>query len=155
MGVMTEVSGNKSFSQDMLAGLMFFAIGAIGAYQSLRFNIGTFGRMGPGFFPLVISVGLLATGLGTFVKALIAGSARVSFPTIRPLFFIIGSVFSFAWLVERWGLVVGITVLIVFARLAEPRFKPFQSALLVVGAVLVGIGLFVYGLRLPFRVFPV
>jgi hypothetical protein len=60
--------------RDFVAGILFVAIGVAFAIGATRYSFGTSGRMGPGYFPLVL--GLLLVFLGSIVtlKALVLQS---------------------------------------------------------------------------------
>src|SRR5690554_6118960 len=47
---------------DLLAGLLFLALGIGGTALASTYALGTIGRMGPGFFPLVVSASLALIG---------------------------------------------------------------------------------------------
>lgn len=61
-------------SSDLVAGAIFVAIGGVFALASLRHDLGTLLNMGPGYFPLVVSLVLLALGISTVVKAFVSPS---------------------------------------------------------------------------------
>lgn len=61
-------------TSDLVAGAIFVAIGGVFALASLRHDLGTLLSMGPGYFPLVVSLVLLALGVGTVVKAFVSPS---------------------------------------------------------------------------------
>lgn len=50
--------------KDILAGLMFVSIGLLGLGLSNGLAFGTTSHPGPGFFPVVLSLGVVAIGLG-------------------------------------------------------------------------------------------
>ena len=56
--------------KDFAAGLFYIAIGIFGATNLGDNEIGTLARMGPGYFPLIISTAIILTGLVIVVKSL-------------------------------------------------------------------------------------
>src|SRR5918998_1360991 len=46
-------------STDLLTGLLFLALGAFAMIYGSRYSLGTAARMGPGYYPLLASSGLL------------------------------------------------------------------------------------------------
>ena len=56
-------------TQDAVQGGLFAAIGLAALMMALEFPIGSPSRMGPGFFPVVISTLLTLTAVGMQVRA--------------------------------------------------------------------------------------
>ena len=54
---------------DIAAGLFFMALGGFFGWQALQMEIGTSIRMGPGYFPMVLSAILYAPGSLLYVWA--------------------------------------------------------------------------------------
>lgn len=152
---MMRLPGGLARSQDFLAGLMFLLIGIAGLALSLRHSIGTAARMGPGYFPLIVSSGLALVGAGVLAKAVIEGSEKITISTFRPFVFVIGAIFCFGWLLESWGLVVCVTLLALIARLAESPLRIRETMILAAAMVLISVLVFHEGLGLPFRLWPV
>lgn len=57
--------------KDFAAGLFYIVIGLFGATTLGENEIGSLSRMGPGYFPLIISTGIILTGLAIAVKSLL------------------------------------------------------------------------------------
>lgn len=142
-------------SQDFAAAFLFLGIGAAGLWLSSDLAMGTPARMGPGFFPVVVSVGLLGTGALLLGKSCVAQTHEPMIaPVIRPLLCIIGATLIFGWILERSGLVISVVILVVIARMAESPFQPARTSLLAVAAALLSVVVFRDGLGLPLRVWP-
>lgn len=56
--------------KDLLTGLLFVSVGTVFAVSALYLHVGTSAEMGPGYFPLLVSYVLIATGLILVVKNL-------------------------------------------------------------------------------------
>ena len=56
--------------QDLGAAIVFVAIGLAGAYFGRELSFGTAGRMGPGYFPLILSLIIVGVGLVLGLTAL-------------------------------------------------------------------------------------
>jgi hypothetical protein len=128
-------------TDDVFAGLIFLAISVLFATTALRtLEIGNPGLMGPGFFPLMISVALAG------LSAVIIGGARSSEPDAkrkpipwRAVVCIIGSAIAFAMTVRNVGLVPALVISISLAVLASRKATFVRGAMIVVGSY--GIGL--------------
>ena len=57
-------------NKDFLAGLLLLAFGAVGFYMALDYPFGSALRMGPGYFPRVLSGILMAFGAFVLVRGM-------------------------------------------------------------------------------------
>jgi hypothetical protein len=139
----------------IITGGIFLAFGMAGAILSLGYNLGTPTRVGPGGFPLLLSVILSGLGLANLIMGVLApyegglGSGRARSIYLVPL-----SVVFFAVTVEPLGLVAAIIGTTLIACLANPTIRIVEVAVMCAVLAVFGAGLFVYGLNLPFSLFP-
>lgn len=139
----------------IITGGIFFAFGAAGIVMSLGYSLGTPTRVGPGGFPLLLSLILAGLGLANIVMGLRApyegglGSWRARSIYLVPL-----SVIFFGLTVQSVGLVIAIIGTTLIAGLANPTIRLIEVAIMCVALAVFGAGLFVYGLNLPFSLFP-
>lgn len=139
-------------SKDLLAGLMFVAIGLVALVASRDFEFGTPRQMGAGFFPIVL--GGLITALGAVLLATALFARRpdpVTGWAIRPLLAISAAVIVFAVTLRPLGLVVAIVAATLLSRLAVPERGWLDAIALSAVLVVVCTGLFVFGLGMPLR----
>jgi hypothetical protein len=140
-------------TKDLLAGLMFCAFGIGAAVIAHGYNLGTLNRMGSGFFPTAIGVGLTILGAAIAIRALLKPetSEPVTALDLRPIFFIGAAIILYGLLIEDFGLVAALAALIVVARLAGREGGVVELALMVAILIAVAVGIFVYalGIRLP------
>jgi hypothetical protein len=88
--------------RDFVAGILFVAIGVAFAIGATRYSFGTTGRMGPGYFPLVLGLLLVFLGSVVALKALVLRSedAGVTGPwPWKPIIFILGANVMFGILI--------------------------------------------------------
>jgi len=57
--------------KDFWAGAIYVAFGAAGLLIGTNYSMGSAGRMGPGYFPVALSVLLLAFGVASLVRSFI------------------------------------------------------------------------------------
>jgi len=138
-------------STDLLTGVLFIALGAFAIIYGSRYAIGTPARMRAGFFPLIISSGLVLTGIVLVVRSFIAGGEPLGSIGWRPLALVLAGVLAFGLLIDRLGLLIAGILLILAARLADREFKVLETALLAVGLTLCTAAVFLYGLGLPIK----
>ena len=161
--------------KDFFSGLMFSAVGAAFALGATTYTVGNGARMGPGYFPSVLTflfmqqvvLGILLAILGAIVmfKALVVetdGGDKIGKFAWKPLFFVIASNVLFGILlgglpslkIPAMGLVAAIYGLTVVASLAGERFNLKEVLIL---ATILSIGsylAFIVLLKLQFPVWP-
>lgn len=116
--------------------------------------MGTAARMGPGFFPFLLGIVVALLGFVIVARSLMGKVEEVQPLAMRPLVLVLGAVVAFAILVQPLGLLLGVLVLVVISSLggAECRLRDVVILYFVLAAM--AVGLFVYGLGLPFKVWP-
>jgi hypothetical protein len=140
--------------KDFYAGLIFIAFGAIGALLGPRYGLGTAARMGPGYFPTALGIILVLMGFAVSLRSLKQMGEPIARWQARPLLLVTSAVVAFAFLLGPLGLVAAILALVLIAALAGGEFRPREVALLYLALTMLAVGLFVYGLGLPFRLWP-
>jgi hypothetical protein len=139
---------------DALAGLVFILFGLLFGVQSLGLEIGTAFRMGPGYFPLVLSGLLILLGLGIVAKSVHdRGSEGVGTLAWRGVFFILPAPIFFGLTVRGLGFVPAIFLTTLIAALASFKMRLHWALLLAVAVTVFATVVFSYGLGLPFRRF--
>jgi len=139
---------------DFLAGLLMLAIGGVGMYMALDYPFGSALRMGPGYFPRVLSGILMAFGLYVAIRGLRTGVKVEGVWGWKPLAFITASLWIFGWLMDKIGMVPSLVVLFFISALAGHEFKFKEVAILSVVLVIFSVVVFVKGLTLPFPICP-
>lgn len=151
--------------KDFFSGLMFTVVGASFAYGATNYNIGSGGRMGPGYFPLLLGVILAILGSAIMFKALVVETQdgeKIGKWAWKPLFFIIAANLLFGVLlgglpsvgIPAMGLVAAIFGVTIVASLAGDTFNLKEVLIL---SVVLSIGsylAFIMLLKLQFPVWP-
>lgn len=137
--------------QDLGAGLVFLAIGIAGLYFGRELAFGTSARMGPGYFPVLLSGLIIAVGLVVGFKGLTIEGPPVERVQLRPISFIVAAIVIFGFLIESVGLALTAVLLTVFAAYARPEVKLGETILLGVALAAFTVVVFVYvlGQALP------
>ena len=141
-------------STDLLTGLLFLALGAFAMIYGSRYPLGTAARMGPGYYPLLASSGLVLLGVVLVVRSFVTTAAEVGVINLRPLILILAGTLAFGLLIDRAGLIIAGLVLVFAARLADRDFRPLEVAILAVCLVAFALAIFRYGLGMPLRLWP-
>jgi hypothetical protein len=140
--------------KDFLAGLLFVAFGVGAIVVGSKYALGTAARMGPGYFPRILGMLLVALGLVLAVRALRSNGPPLPGWKWRPVVIVLGSVALFGLIVNRAGLVVSTIFLIVAASAASREFRPRESVVAGVILAAVAVGIFVIGLKLQLPIWP-
>lgn len=140
--------------KDFFAGLLFLFFGGVAAWVARDYPMGSALRMGPGYFPLVLSVLLTLLGLATCIKGMLIKGERIESMRFRPLLLILGSVGIFAVSIELGGIIVTTALTVALACAASPESRMRELIVLVIVLLALSVGVFTYALGLPFKLMP-
>ena len=131
-------------------GVIFTLISGGAALEVLKLDVGSPTEMGPGFFPLILSILLAGIGLTTIAIGIRAPvQVRLEpWPVFQTLIVIAG-VFCFAGLIESRGLVPAVTAIVLLACVARLRHRMIEVLAILAVMLAMSIGIFVYGIQLP------
>jgi hypothetical protein len=140
---------------DFWTGVLFGGFGVfVAVYAATNYRLGTAVRMGPGYFPTWIGALVAILGL-----VLVLGSLRLPGPplprlAVRPTVFILGASVAFGYLLKPLGLVLATLMLVIVSALGGHEFRWREVAVLAAALAAFAVGVFVYGLGLPFPLWP-
>lgn len=142
--------------KDLYAGLTFVVVAALFAGHSMLHDIGTPLRMGPGFFPLVVSLLLGAMGLAIVLRPLCTGIREMGNDGRHPMpwrgaLLILGGPVVFSLTIVGLGLIPATAMVVLMGAFASPDMT-WRGAVLSTLLVTVGcLAIFYWGLGLPLR----
>ena len=143
----------SSSTRNLSAGLLFLAIAAFFGFDAWNaLEIGSVGTMGPGYFPVMISLALALMG----VLVIVAGGddgAEVRPMPWRALVFIVGAPVAFGLTVRPLGLVPALLITVTLSVLASRRISFVRGAAIVIGMTAFSIAVFSYGIGLSVELF--
>ena len=139
---------------DLLTGLLFLTLGGFVLVYGARYPIGSAVRMGPGYFPRIISSGLVLLGLVLVVRSLLRGGEIIEGIALRPLVLVLLGTFAFGLLIERAGFWLASVVLVFASRLVERELRLVETAGLALVLTALITVIFRYGLGLPMQLLP-
>lgn len=144
---MATIRNQKDFG----AGLLYIAFGAVGFYIARDYGMGQASRMGPGYFPTVLSALLMAFGLAAIIRSFITKQeAQIGAFAWKASAYICGSTALFGLLLVPLGLVVALVVLCLVSAAASQFFKlEWKAAGLLVILVVFCALVFAKGLGVP------
>lgn len=140
--------------QDFYCGLLYIAIGVLGVWVGADYPRGTPVRLGTGVFPAILSWGLIGIGVIVLLQGLMTAGAPIGRIAWRPVILISLAATAFALLIETGGLIVAMVVMMILARFAGDEHTNKEFGIFAVIMVLMALGIFVWGLEMPLKVFP-
>jgi hypothetical protein len=135
--------------QDLGAGAVFVVIGTAGIVFGQDLTFGSAARMGPGFFPTLLSYLIIGIGIVLAVKGLAVDGPPIERLYFRPLFAILAAILAFGLLIDRVGLAISAAVLTIVAAYARRNVSVTETAILAVGLALFAVAVFSYALKQP------
>jgi hypothetical protein len=145
--------------KNVLAGLMFIAIGALGLWLSRHYPIGTALRMSTGYVPRLLCWVLIGLGAIVLVQGLRERNApRVPQPAplarLWPVIVVTAALVAFAFSIEQLGLILSILLLVGIGSLAARGIKMWEVLAAAFGLIVLTWTIFILGLGLTIPVWP-
>ncbi|WP_454624649.1 tripartite tricarboxylate transporter TctB family protein [Bradyrhizobium cenepequi] len=109
-------------NQNVGRGLLVIAIALLFLAQSESYAVGSFGRPGPGLFPILVASMLLLIGLAVLVRSRFIDSVPFEFH-FRNIILIIVSLVSFGLVSQYVNMLAGLVALVVTSSLAGEDFS--------------------------------
>ena len=139
--------------QDFWSGVMFMFFGLAAIIIGQDYPMGTAGRMGPAYFPIVLGGLLTLIGLATTLRSLWTRGEAIKNFSIKNTALILLAVFLFGVLVRNAGIVVAVTALVLVSSYASAQFRLKAALILSASATAFCVLVFAKGLGLPLPVF--
>jgi hypothetical protein len=140
-------------NKDFLAGLMFIGVGGGAMLMARDYPFGSALRMGPGYFPTVLGAIVAVLGVWVLVQGLLKQQPVTRTWSLRALIVLPLTALVFGIMMEVAGFIPALVVLAVMSAFASPEFKVVEQGLLAIGLTVLSVGLFIYGLGLPYPLF--
>ena len=140
--------------KDFWSGVMFCGFAAVAILAARGYSLGTAGKMGPGYFPLLLGGLLAALGAMLIGRSLVLSGESVARFHVLPLAIIAAAVCLFGALIEPFGLVAALAVLTMLSASVGPQFRPLEAVALTAALIVFSIGVFVYALGLSISIWP-
>jgi hypothetical protein len=139
--------------EDFWAGMMFIGFGLLAIIVARDYPMGSAMRMGPGYFPTWLGGLLILIGLSVSAMALRTQGNPLTPFAWKPAIVLSLSFFAFGWSIDTIGFVPALVGVIALSSLAGKRVYILELIVLTIVLVLLAIGVFVYGIELPLRLF--
>ena len=137
-------------------GLFFIALGSAALWLSRDYPFGDLNRMGPGFFPRMLSFGMIGLGALSVLRGLpeLAGVSDHRARLDRSMWLIPASMAVFGLSIEPLGLVIALALAIAVAGAAHRQARLKEVAISIVCLIALSVLTFVVVLKLPLRLWP-
>jgi hypothetical protein len=132
--------------QDFGAAVVFVLIGAAGFYFGWDLRTGSAARMGPGYFPMVLSGCIIAIGLVVGFRSFVLNGPRIERFRIRPIGLLVVAALIFGYLIEEIGLAIAGALMILVATYAGREAKLKEAIILAIVLTTFSIVVFVWAL---------
>jgi hypothetical protein len=117
---MTTLSRNP---KDFWTGVLYVAFGGAAFWIARDYGMGSASRMGPGYFPTVLSALLVIFGVISLVRSFIVPGPAIGKLALKAGALVIAATVLFGFLLPRAGLIVALLVLVLLSASASERFR--------------------------------
>ena len=135
--------------KDFWTGIIYVAFGAAVIFIGREYGMGTGTKMGPAYFPTVLSLLLILIGIISLIRSFIQAGTPISTIAFRGLFLVIVSILLFGLIVRGAGLVIALPVLVIVSAYASIQFRWKPTLALAVAMTFGCILIFLKGLGVP------
>ncbi len=141
-----ELHNNKDF----WTGVMLIGIGTGAMFIARDYRFGSALRMGPGFFPTILSGVLIVFGVCIIAVGFRNGEKIQGHLSLRALILLPLSLILFGKLVDYAGFVPALVPLVFVSAASGRSFKVIEVLLLTAVLTVASTALFIWGLGLPY-----
>ncbi len=138
--------------KDLLAGLIYIFFGVSAILIAREYNMGTAFKMGPAYFPTVLSTLLIAVGSISVIRAFILPGTPIGAISIKGLLLVTASIVVFGLLVRGAGVVIAMPLLLFISAAASTKFRWQTTLMIAAGLTLFCVVVFLKGLGIPLPV---
>lgn len=138
---------------DVAAGILLIATALFFGWQASDLAFGTSRKMGPGFFPTILSGLLLILGIIVLINAFRHEGEPFGKVAWRGMLFILPAPIFFGLTVRGLGFVPALFFTSLIASQASVKMRPLPALILAVLVTIFSTLVFSYALGLPFRRF--
>lgn len=135
--------------KEFWSGVMFLFFGLAAVVIGQDYEMGSAGRMGPGYFPSVLGTLLGVIGLISVIRSFFSKGEGLGRFAVKEAFLVLFGVFLFGMLVRGAGIIIAILLLVVVSSYASIKFRWTSAILMAIGSTIFCVLVFVVGLGLP------
>lgn len=136
-------------AKDFWTGIIYITFGSVFLIIARDYDMGTGSKMGPAYFPSILSALLIAIGIISLVRSFIRPGSPIGDFTFKGLLMVITATVVFGLIVRGAGLIIALPALVIISSYASIRFRWRTSLALAVGLTVFCILIFLKGLGVP------
>jgi hypothetical protein len=138
--------------KDFWSGVMLIVIGGGALLIARNYQFGSSLRMGPGYFPVILSAALVAFGVYFVLQGLRAGAEKLTGSwSLRALVIVPLSLVVFGLLIDRAGFIPAMLALILISAAASKEVRLVEILLFSVFLTAMCVVVFIWALGLPYE----
>jgi len=135
--------------KDFWTGVIYISFGFAAIIISRDYGMGTAVKMGPAYFPTILSALLIVIGVISLVRSFLKPGSPIGTFALRGLFLIIASIILFGLILRDAGLIIALPVLVIISSYASRHFRWQYVLVFAVGLTAFCILIFLKGLGVP------
>jgi hypothetical protein len=135
--------------KDFWTGLIYLFVGSGALIISRDYDMGTALKMGPAYFPTILSVLLMGIGIISVLRSFLKSGSPIGIVAWKGLVLIVASTLLFGMIVRGAGLLLALPLLVIVSASASARFSWKTTLAEAVGITVFCIVVFLKGLGVP------
>ena len=136
-------------AKDFWTGVIYLFVGSGALILSRDYGMGTAVKMGPAYFPTLLSLLLMVIGIISVIRSFLKSGTPIGAVAWKGLLLIVASTLLFGMIVRGAGLILALPLLVIVSALASTRFSWKTSLLEAAGITVFCILVFLKGLGVP------
>ena len=136
-------------AKDFWTGLIYLFVGSGALIISRDYDMGTAVKMGPAYFPTLLSVLLMVIGIISVLRSFFKSGSPIGVVAWKGLVLIVASTLLFGMIVRGAGLLLALPLLVIVSASASARFSWKTSLAEAAGITVFCIVIFLKGLGVP------
>lgn len=135
--------------KDFWTAILYVSIGSIFLAVSREYPMGSALKMGPAYFPTILSSLLILIGVISLARSFIQQGTPIGSFTFRGLLLVTAATLLFGLIVRGAGLIIALPALVIVSACGSIRFRWMESLALAAGLTLFCMLVFLKGLGVP------
>jgi len=135
--------------KDFWTGLIYLFVGCGALIISRDYDMGSALKMGPAYFPTILSVLLMGIGIISVLRSFLKSGSPIGVVAWKGLVLIVASTILFGMIVRGAGLLLALPLLVIVSASASARFSWKTTLAEAVGITVFCIVVFLKGLGVP------
>ena len=136
-------------AKDFWTGVVYIAIGAAAIFIGRDYGMGTAMKMGPAYFPVILSGLLILIGAISVIRSFLKPGTPVGTVAWKGLALVIASTVLFGFVVRGAGMIIALPLMVILSAYASTRFRWKYALALAAGVTVFCILVFQVGLGVP------